>query len=657
MMKRMQSSKCTKGKILALMMCLALTVGAAMLMASCSGNAGSSGGSSSAAPSESSAAAEEEVTDTATLAKPTESRRLAEDSESMATLLYVNARLATDQLQAAMEAGAPAEQVDALLAEALNAWELADAAVDGAMTLSSALEQVEDYASYKGAQAAEAATKAQKALFPWVETAYADDRFKMEKFAREVEFIYNEAKPGHQLRAIAEHYGVDVKYAHAMLRQIEAWRRDFETKKEIQEYTESINVLKLYKAESEFLLLAAGSVVCPPAGVMGYATAGVSAVTVAVDLAEAHDSLILGEDHPLTRAVQKEQERLAPIAAITGLVSLSNLRPDHLSKLSDSVIKGATIIDGLWNGINLTNDMVQEGKILGFTVNFGGGSNGETTVKGTEIDMTKKGTPDQKEVEEMAKEAKLLLDMSADPNDPATQPHEPTNADVEKYRKEVKPEVTTDQVKEAVQKMEAEMPKAISNDTDGVISTEEAIAILDKLEAELEAKKQAEIQAANEELKKMFDEYAAELEKDKAEKEAQNSKGGYQISNIPNDMSDLATTEIAGKYHVTGTFKSPVFGEIPVDDTVIITEQGGQAVEIKGTGHGGINETGTMDAGDLTGMWPYECYGYWGNINTKYGKVEITRQGTDTEKDAIIFTGTLNKPEDQVSYELKGTKM
>ena len=155
----------------------------------------------------------------------------------------------------------------------------------------------------------------------------------------------------------------------------------------------------------------------------------------------------------------------------------------------------------------------------------------------------------------------------------------------------------------------------------------------------------------------MFDEYAAELEKDKAEKEAQNSKGGYQISNITNDMSDLATTEIAGKYHVTGTFKSPVFGEIPVDDTVIITEQGGQAVEIKGTGHGGINETGTMDAGDLTGMWPYECYGYWGNINTKYGKVEITRQGTDTEKDAIIFTGTLNKPEDQVSYELKGTKM
>ena len=104
-MKRMQSSKCTKGKILALMMCLALTVGAAMLMASCSGNAGSSGGSSSAAPSESSAAAEEEVTDTATLAKPTESRRLTEDSARMSTLLYVNARLATDQLQAAMEAG------------------------------------------------------------------------------------------------------------------------------------------------------------------------------------------------------------------------------------------------------------------------------------------------------------------------------------------------------------------------------------------------------------------------------------------------------------------------------------------------------------------------------------------------------------------------
>ena len=71
----------------------------------------------------------------------------------------------------------------------------------------------------------------------------------------------------------------------------------------------------------------------------------------------------------------------------------------------------------------------------------------------------------------------------------------------------------------------------------------------------------------------------------------------------------------------------------------------------------GINETGTMDAGALTGMSPYECYGYWGNINTQYGKVEITRQGTDSNKDTIVFTATLTKSEDQVTYELKGTKI
>ena len=654
-----QSSKLTRGKAIAFMMCLAIAVGAVALMASCSGSGGSNGGSN-AGSSASSAASADANTDTAVLPKPTESRRLTEDSASMSTLLYVNARLATDQLQAAMEAGAPPEQVDALLAEALNAWEVADAAVDGTITLSSALEQVEGNSAYKGVQgnqdAAATATKGQKALFSWVETAYAK-MSGMEKFALDVEEIYSEAKPGHQLRAIAEHYKVDVKHAHAMLRQIQAWRAARETKKEIKEYTESIGILKTYKANAQFLLLVVGTAVCPPSGVVGYATAGVSAVTVGVDLVEAHDSLVLGDEHPLTRISQDLQDKLAPIAAITGLVSLSNLRPDHLSKLTDSVVKGATVVDGLWNGINLTNDLVQEGKVLGFTVNFGGGSNGETTVKGTELDMTKRGTPNQKELEEAAKEAKLLLDMSADPNDPAAKPHELTSADVDKYREKVKTDVTTDQVKEAVQKMEKEMPKAISNDTGGAISTEEAIAILDKLAAELEAERQEAIKAENEKIQKMLDQVAAEWEKEQAEKNAQNNGGGYQFSSIPNDMSDLATTEISGKYHVTGTFKSPVFGEIPVDDTVIITEQGGQAVEIKGTGHGGINETGTMDAGALTGMSPYECYGYWGNINTQYGKVEITRQGTDSNKDTIVFTATLTKPEDQVTYELKGTKI
>lgn len=582
----------------------------------------------------------------------------------MSTLLYLNARLATDQLQAAMEAGASEEKVNTLLAEALSAWEAADAAVDGTRTLASALEQAEDNPSYKGVQeqanASEAATKAQRALFPWVGVAYADMEDKMKRFVQDVEEEYASAKPGHRLEAIAERYHTDIKQAHAMLRQVQAFRNGAEYKMESEEYGNSIALCKTYKASSEVVLLATGAVVCPPTTGLAYVTTGVSAVAVSLDAAEASIAMELGDDHPLTRSdqekVQSVQDDIAPIVAITGLVSLNNLTPEKLMQAKGGREKALTIIDGLWNGINLTNDAVQEGKILGMTVNFGGGPNGETTIMGTELDMAMKGTSQQKVLEELAKKAGLRLDLSADPNDPATQPHEMTSAEVDKYREEVKTDATADQVKETVAKMEEDMPKAISNDTDGIISTEEAIAILDKLAAELEAQRQAEIKAENEEIQKMLDEVAAEWEKEQAQNAAKEDQGGYQFSNIPIDMSDLKTSEISGTYHVTGTFKSPVFGEIPVDDTIIIAEQGGQAVEIKGTGHGGVNETGTMSAENLTGSWSYECYGYWGYINTKLGKVDIMRQGTDTEKDTIVFTATLADPEAQTTYELKGAK-
>lgn len=58
-----------------------------------------------------------------------------------------------------------------------------------------------------------------------------------------------------------------------------------------------------------------------------------------------------------------------------------------------------------------------------------------------------------------------------------------------------------------------------------------------------------------------------------------------------------------------------------------------------------------------TGASAYECNGFWGVIHTKYGDIEVSRQGTDTEKDTVAFSGTLNDPESQVTYELKATKV
>ena len=73
MMGHTQSSKLTRGKAIAFMMCLAIAVGAVALMASCSGSGGSNGGSNAGSSASSAASADANkgtIVFTTTLTKP-----------------------------------------------------------------------------------------------------------------------------------------------------------------------------------------------------------------------------------------------------------------------------------------------------------------------------------------------------------------------------------------------------------------------------------------------------------------------------------------------------------------------------------------------------------------------------------------------------------
>ena len=632
------------------------------------------------------------------LAQPSESRRIVEESASLSMLLYIDATLATDQLQFAMENGASEKKVKKLIKAARAAWAAAEEAADNAYVLASVLEQAEEKDSYQGTD--EPGTVRVSASEEDVATAFAlafgkvayaaSDDEDMEAFARKVEEAYDQFKPGQKIKGLAEMFQTDAKHAQFMLRQVQAYRSGGEYRAADKEYTRSINTCKAYKTGASTGLLICGTIACPPAGTLGYVTLGANTTSAVIDIAETTSTITLGEDHILTKAFQKEQEVIAPVTGVLGLISLSNVNISDIKQIPKATEKGYAALDGLWTSANMINDAVQDQTVMGFKVDFGSDSKSPSSspsVMGQALDFDLAGTVNQAELEKAMKELGLNLEVGTDPNDPAAQPSEPTAKQVDSLREQTNTGITAEEVSSLTEDLKDQMSEAIEKDTGGAITAKQANKEMSRVSKELKEQREAEVKKEDKKIEKTLKEISDEAKEEKqskksdeAKEEKQSSKsddakdkeaaksesaektdggdkGGYMFSDIPNDTeSALTTGEIAGSYHVTGTYSSPTFGEIPVDEYWNISSAGDAALNLhEAAGYEGVDVSGHMTVSMECDDAPYECWGYWGTITTPMGAIDIMRSGTNGG-DSVAFAAKLTSLDSGATFDIRGSK-
>ena len=311
-----------------------------------------------------------------TLPQSTGTRAVVEGEAVITTQLYLLVRAYSEKLETFDTENFDAQEYSRLVAEASEAFRIAEAFCASLETHAAALAEIEENASVQQEKATYellSASSGDIRYFPFVTVAYAaEEKSPAIRYAEELTRTFDNAKNGQKLKAVAEKYGTDVKKAKAMLEQAQAIL-------EGDAYTDQAEFEnKCYEAAVEtkvaasnigfgLSLIATGGTVSGVIEAGGILCGGLQAMIDTGTAASIH--VTNGEGNVYTEFFEKAEEALAPISAFfsigNGIQNIIDIR--NPEKAAEAVNNAA---QAFLTGVGFARDYVQEGKVLGVSSNI-----------------------------------------------------------------------------------------------------------------------------------------------------------------------------------------------------------------------------------------------------------------------------------------------
>ena len=312
----------------------------------------------------------------------TGTRAIVEGEAVIATQAYLLARAYFEKLETYNMDSFDAQEYSKLLAEATEAFRIAEAFSDSLEMHAGALEEIEknDSVQQEKARYELLSMFTDSTLYsPFVTVAYAaEEKSPAEKYAEELTKTFDNAKNGQKLKAVAEKYGTDIKKAKIMLEQAQAIlegaayedQADFENKC----YEAAVETKAAASAIGFGVAVAAsGGIAAGGASATGIIEAGglvMNGVSAVIDMGTAVTiHATNGEGNEYTAAWEKTSEMLAPVNAVFaiggGIQNIKDFRDPEKAK--DMVNNAA---QAFLTGIGFARDYIQDGTVLGVSSNI-----------------------------------------------------------------------------------------------------------------------------------------------------------------------------------------------------------------------------------------------------------------------------------------------
>ena len=312
----------------------------------------------------------------------TGTRAIVEGEAVIATQAYLLARAYFEKLETYNMDSFDAQEYSKLLAEATEAFRIAETFSDSLEMHAGALEEIEknDSVQQEKARYELLSMFTDSTLYsPFVTVAYAaEEKSPAEKYAEELTKTFDNAKNGQKLKAVAEKYGTDIKKAKIMLEQAQAIlegaayedQADFENKC----YEAAVETKAAASAIGFGVAVAAsGGIAAGGASATGIIEAGglvMNGVSAVIDMGTAVTiHATNGEGNEYTAAWEKTAEMLAPVNAVFaiggGIQNIKDFRDPEKAK--DMVNNAA---QAFLTGMGFARDYIQDGTVLGVSSNI-----------------------------------------------------------------------------------------------------------------------------------------------------------------------------------------------------------------------------------------------------------------------------------------------
>lgn len=312
----------------------------------------------------------------------TGTRAIVEGEAVIATQAYLLARAYFEKLETYNMDSFDAQEYSKLLAEATEAFRIAEAFSDSLEMHAGALEEIEknDSVQQEKARYELLSMFTDSILYsPFVTIAYAaEEKSPAEKYAEELTRTFDNAKNGQKLKAVAEKYGTDIKKAKIMLEQAQAIlegaayedQADFENKC----YEAAVETKAAASAIGFGVAVAAtGGIAAGGASAAGIMEAGglvMSGVNAVIDMGTAvtiHTTH--GEGNEYTAAWERTAEMIAPVNAVFAIGGgIQNIKDFRNPEKAKDMVNNAA--QAFMVGIGFARDYIQDGTILGVSSNI-----------------------------------------------------------------------------------------------------------------------------------------------------------------------------------------------------------------------------------------------------------------------------------------------
>lgn len=312
----------------------------------------------------------------------TGTRAIVEGEAVIATQAYLLARAYFEKLETYNMDSFDAQEYSKLLAEATEAFRIAEAFSDSLEMHAGALEEIEknDSVQQEKARYELLSMFTDSTLYsPFVTVAYAaEEKSPAEKYAEELTKTFDNAKNGQKLKAVAEKYGTDIKKAKIMLEQAQAIlegaayedQADFENKC----YEAAVETKAAASAIGFGVAVAAsGGIAAGGASATGIIEAGglvMNGVSAVIDMGTAVTiHATNGEGNEYTAAWEKTAEMLAPVNAVFAIGGgIQNIKDFRDPEKAKDMVNNAT--QAFLTGIGFARDYIQDGTVLGVSSNI-----------------------------------------------------------------------------------------------------------------------------------------------------------------------------------------------------------------------------------------------------------------------------------------------
>ncbi|MDY3052829.1 MAG: hypothetical protein SOR89_06645 [Ndongobacter sp.] len=313
-----------------------------------------------------------------TLPCATGPRATVEGEAILATQTYLLARAYFEKLEVYNMDSFHAREYSELLAEAVEAFRIAEAFSGALKEHAGILAELEEKGVIRQEKAAYELLSASAdgvRYFPFVSVAHAaEQKSPAIAYAEEITRTFDNAKSGQKLKTLAQQYDTDVKRAKVMLEQAQAIlegaayaeQADFENKcyQAAVETKAAASAIGFGVAVAATGGIAAGGG-ASLAGVIEAGGVAFSGVNAVIDMGTAvtiHTTN--GEGNEYTAAWKKTNEMVAPMAALFsiggGIQNIKDFRdPEKAAEAVNNAAQAFLV------GVGLARDYVQEGAVLG----------------------------------------------------------------------------------------------------------------------------------------------------------------------------------------------------------------------------------------------------------------------------------------------------